>query len=233
MTTTNTRPAGRGWAYTGAILGGAVSIAANIAHSYIPPHGASADWAPEPGAVIGSVFWPIALFVAVEILTRIPWPTGRGWTLLRFGGLLPVALVAAVVSYRHLSGLLDHYGEDPLTVTIGPLAVDGLMIMATGALLATGAHATHEAITPVTEPAPMPSNSEPETVAPVPEPATPTVPVMPVPAHDPEPTTREPEPEVEPAGEPDTGQPLFAPWATPPVTPPARINGHDTAEVNA
>src|SRR5690606_65095 len=57
-----------------------------------------------------------------------------------------VASVAAVVSYRHLSGLLSHYGEDPLTVAIGPLAVDGLMVVATGALLATG-RARH-AVTP-------------------------------------------------------------------------------------
>ncbi|MFE9204265.1 hypothetical protein [Micromonospora sp. NPDC007230] len=46
--------------------------------------------------------------------------------------------MAALVSYRHLSGLLGHYGEDAVTVTVGPLAVDGLMLMATGALLATG-----------------------------------------------------------------------------------------------
>ncbi|MEO3820991.1 hypothetical protein [Plantactinospora sp. B24E8] len=140
--TTTTNPSatksGRGWAYLGATLGGAVSIAANIAHSYVPPAGAPTDWTPLPGAVVGAIFWPVALFVAVEILARVPWPTGRGWTLLRFGGLLPVALVAAVVSYKHLAGLLDYYGEDPLTVAIGPLAVDGLMVMATGALLATG-----------------------------------------------------------------------------------------------
>ncbi len=80
MTThTDTRKPGRGWAYIGAILGGSVSIAANIAHSYIPPTHAAAHWAPEPGSVIGSVFWPIALFVAVEILTRIPGrPAGAG-----------------------------------------------------------------------------------------------------------------------------------------------------------
>ncbi|HEY9411203.1 MAG TPA: hypothetical protein VIP77_16610 [Jiangellaceae bacterium] len=131
---------GRGWAYTGALLGGTVSVAANVAHSYVPPVNALSGWAPEVGAVIGAVFWPLALFVAVEILTRIAWPAGGRWVWLRFVGLLPVALVAAVVSYRHLSGLLTFYGEDALTATVGPLAVDGLMVMATGALLAT-AHA--------------------------------------------------------------------------------------------
>jgi len=128
---------GRSWAYAGAVLGGAVSIAANVAHSYVPPQDARPGWSPEVGAVTGSTFWPIALFVAVEILARVPWPEGRRWSSLRFGGLLPVALVAAIVSYRHLSGLLQHYGEDSITCLIGPLAVDGLMVMATGALLAT------------------------------------------------------------------------------------------------
>jgi hypothetical protein len=83
------------------------------------------------------VFWPLALFVAVEIFARTEWPAGRRWVLLRFAGLLPVAGVAAVVSYRHLSGLLAFYNDDRLTVLIGPLAVDGLMVMATGALIAT------------------------------------------------------------------------------------------------
>jgi hypothetical protein len=44
--------------------------------------------------------------------------------------------VAAFVSYRHLSGLLVHYGEDPIVTVVGPLAIDGLMIMAAGALIA-------------------------------------------------------------------------------------------------
>ncbi|WP_213453113.1 hypothetical protein [Rhizomonospora bruguierae] len=183
----SSRISGRGWAYFGAILGGAVSIAANVAHSYVPPTPAEgappvpADWTPQPGAVVGAIFWPVALFVAVEILARVAWPSGRRWSALRFGGLVPVATVAAIVSYKHLSGLLTFYGEDALTAMIGPLAVDGLMVMATGALLATGirAHATT-----ATETVPVPA---PEVI----EPASPTVPE----------TT--PVPVIEPASTPD------------------------------
>ncbi|MFC5941991.1 DUF2637 domain-containing protein [Micromonospora harpali] len=139
------RVQGRGWAYVGVILGGVVSIAANVAHTYLPkpPDGVPAGWAPDPGwspsplAVALSVFWPVALFVAVEILTRIPWGEGVSSVVARVAGVLPVAVVAAVVSYRHLSGLLEHFGEDPLTIAIGPLAVDGLMVMASAALLVT------------------------------------------------------------------------------------------------
>jgi hypothetical protein len=131
---------GRGWAYTGAISGGLVSIAANIAHSFIAPHGASTQWSPDPGAVVGAIVWPVFLFIAVEILARVAWPHGLTWQLLRWGGMLPVALVAALVSYRHLSGLLAHYGEEKIVYLLGPIAVDGLMVMATGALLATRPH---------------------------------------------------------------------------------------------
>ncbi|WP_433208070.1 hypothetical protein ACQP00_42595 [Dactylosporangium sp. CS-047395] len=176
---------GRGWAYAGAVLGGAVSIAANVAHSYVPPANAGMIWHPQAGAVVGAIFWPLALFVAVEILARTAWPAGKRWSTLRFVGLLPVGLVAAVVSYRHLSGLLGFYREDQLTAAIGPLAVDGLMVMATGALLATGARRSAPAVTepePVTPPAPVVELPAPEP-EPMPEamPATePTAPVKPV-----------------------------------------------------
>jgi hypothetical protein len=152
---TTARVAGRGWAYVGALLGGVVSVAANVAHSYVPPAGAPVGWTPHLGAVVGAVFWPVAVFVAVEIFARTPWASGSRWVALRWLGLLPVALVAAVVSYRHLSGLLVFYREDALTATLGPLAVDGLMVMATGALIATAGHRT--AATPVTAPVPVPA----------------------------------------------------------------------------
>jgi hypothetical protein len=137
LTAATVTTGGRGWAYGGALLGGAVSVAANVAHSYVPPPGAPAAWSPHTGAVVGAVFWPVALFVAIEILARTRWPDPTRWVVLRYAGLLPVALVAALVSYRHLAGLLAFYGEDPLTAALGPLAVDGLMVMATGALIAT------------------------------------------------------------------------------------------------
>jgi hypothetical protein len=169
---------GRGWAYAGAVLGGAVSVAANVAHSYVPP---AAGWpvdttGPELGAVAAAVFWPVALLVAVEILARIAWPEGWRWTAVRFGGLLPVALVAAFVSYQHLSGLLAHYREDAVTAHVGPLAVDGLMVLATAALLATStgqvrrglAHLPAQPVVraePVTEPVTEPVEQPPAIAA--------------------------------------------------------------------
>lgn len=142
--TTKTVATGRRWAYTGIILGGAVSIAANVAHSFIPPHGARIGWHPETGAVVGAIVWPVFLFIAIEIMARTVWPTGFQWKVLRWGGLVPVAAVAAFVSYRHLSGLLAYYGEERIVTILGPIAVDGLMAMATGALLASS-HALNTA----------------------------------------------------------------------------------------
>jgi hypothetical protein len=34
------------------------------------------------------------------------------------------------MSYRHMAGLLASWGEDTLSAYLGPLAVDGLMILA-------------------------------------------------------------------------------------------------------
>jgi outer membrane biosynthesis protein TonB len=187
--TARVNTSGRGWAYTGAVLGGLVSIAANVAHSFIPPKGQPANWAPEPGAVVGAIVWPVFLFIAVEILARVAWPKGRTWRILRFGGLLPVAVVAAFVSYRHLSGLLAHYGEEPIVTWLGPLAVDGLMVMATGALLATG---RHHATTPVSAPAARPA--VPAGPAPTPQPS----PVDTQPTQPAQPTRPAPTPAVVP-----------------------------------
>jgi hypothetical protein len=141
---------GRGWAYTGAILGITVSVTANIAHALIPTH-------PHAGAVLFAALWPLFLFVTIEIMARTPWPNLHRWKWVRFGGLSVVAVVAAVVSYRHQAGLLAFYGEDGLTTVIGPLAVDGLLLTATGALIATSrtrhTAAPATAVTPATAPA--------------------------------------------------------------------------------
>jgi hypothetical protein len=117
-----------------------VSIAANVARIYVPPVKAPANWSPPPGAIVAAAFWPIALLISIEIISRVKWPDGLGWQLIRYGGLTTVAAIAAVISYRHMSGLLHAYGEEGIGATIGPLAVDGLMVVSSGALLAIAAN---------------------------------------------------------------------------------------------
>jgi Protein of unknown function (DUF2637) len=118
-------------AWSAFLLGIAASVAANVAH-------AQAGLGPR----IAAAFVPLALLLAVECMTRPLWHRRPGawsawwWGLARYGGTGLVALVAAVMSYRHMRGLLVLYGEDGLNAAIGPLAVDGLMVVAGFALLA-------------------------------------------------------------------------------------------------
>lgn len=128
-TQTRTETGGRGWAYTGALLGAAISIAANIAESCLTPE-------PPVGSIVAATFWPVSLFISIEIFART-WGKRKWWTALRWAGLVPVALIAGVASYLHMYALLLSYGESPTIAVLGPLAVDGLMVMATGGLIAT------------------------------------------------------------------------------------------------
>src|SRR5262245_43390631 len=184
--------AGRGWAYLGAALGGCLSVAANLAHSLIPPTGAPTGWRPQPGAVSASVVWPLLVVVGLEILIKPNWAKatilGRAAVYL---GLTPIVTVAGFVSYRHMHGLLVFYGEERVVTYLGPFAVDGLMVMSTAALVlirqlqrttptpttvpypATPLGAPVPVLPVIVQPsiAPDPATARLEAVAPVPTPA--------------------------------------------------------------
>jgi hypothetical protein len=122
-----TPKSGRVIAWLSFLLGIGVSIAGNIGHA--------ASDGMKPGEWAGAAFWPLALMLTIEILTRVHWQPERRWTIARFAALILVGLVAAVLSYRHLAGLMTYWGEDWLNAHLGPLAVDGLMLIAATALL--------------------------------------------------------------------------------------------------
>lgn len=139
---------GRAVSWLAFLFGIAATVAANVAHTFYPTAAQLAAWhaagnagtfRPEVGAVIGAAFWPLALLLAVEVLARVAWPAGGWWRLARHGGAGAVAGIAALMSYRHMAGLLTAWGEDPLNAHLGPLAVDGLMVLAGFALLSMGA----------------------------------------------------------------------------------------------
>lgn len=81
-----------------------------------------------------AVFWPAALFLAIEVLIRVPWSSS---SLSRIGRpfLLSVAIPTAITSFLHLHDLMIKSGEPGLAQLTGPLAIDGLMLGATIALL--------------------------------------------------------------------------------------------------
>lgn len=119
---------GRTVAWIAFAVGIAASVAANIMHARATSQ-STAAW-------IGAAFWPVALLLAVEVLTRVRWPARRVYAITRYAGAGLVAVVAATLSYRHMAGLLTTWGEDTFSAHLGPLAVDGLMITAAAALLA-------------------------------------------------------------------------------------------------
>lgn len=117
-------------------LGITVSVAANVAHIWFVTR--PAEQAALYAAMILAAFWPLALAVSVEVISRVGYPRGTAWAFARFGGIGAVGTVAAVVSYLHMHSLLTHFGESKLSAVVGPLGVDGLLIVGGFALFAIG-----------------------------------------------------------------------------------------------
>lgn len=123
-------------AWAGFVFGSVVSIAANVLAARIPPGDAGTNWSPSLAAQIGAAVWPVALLIAVEVLSRVRWPAGGGWRFARFGGVGLVAAGSAVISYGHIRDVLMTWGYSGIGAGVGPLVVDGLMVVSGFALLA-------------------------------------------------------------------------------------------------
>jgi hypothetical protein len=127
---------GRIVAWTGFVFGSVMSIAANVLHTWLPAAHQPPGWSPALPAQIGGAVWPIGLLLSVEVLSRVRWPRARLWTLARFGGTGAVALGSATISYGHLRDVLLAWQYNPLAAAVGPLVLDGLMVISGFALLA-------------------------------------------------------------------------------------------------
>jgi hypothetical protein len=80
------------------------------------------------------------------------WPSGLGWGLARYGGAGTVALGSATISYGHVRDVLTAWHYNTLAAAVGPLVLDGLMVVCGFALLAnsltnTGDRRHHPATT--------------------------------------------------------------------------------------
>ena len=114
-------------------LGIIISVSANVGHIwFVSKPSAEAMIA----AMVFAAFWPVALAVSVEVLSRVTWPAALRWPGLL--GTVLVGGVALVVSYRHMNGLLRYFGESELSAMLGPIGVDGILIVGGFALLAIG-----------------------------------------------------------------------------------------------
>jgi hypothetical protein len=106
-------------------------VVANVTHTVIAESEITL-WLRVPGAVI----WPAFTFGGIEVLVRMIW--SRSWShgVTRWV-LLSASVPAAITSYQHQNALLQAMGEIGFIQAIGPLAIDGLMIGCTMALLFT------------------------------------------------------------------------------------------------
>ncbi|GAB2626303.1 hypothetical protein GCM10027087_81290 [Paractinoplanes abujensis] len=161
-----------GWGTRGVFaLGIAASLAGNVLHA-----------ADSPVSKAISAWSPLALLLAVELISRVP--ARRGWTsYVRLGATGVIAGIAAWVSYWHMVAVASRYGETDASPYLLPLSVDGLIIVASISLVEIGGRirALTEAEVPAAAPAPTPVLA---TVIPAPviepEPASTPEPAQPV-----------------------------------------------------
>lgn len=122
---------GRRWARAFLFIALFVSMVGNVTHTVLADSSISL-WLRVPGAIL----WPAFTFGGIEIIVRMIWE--RRWThsFARNMVLFP-AVPAAIISYEHLYSLLLMMGEKRFIAFIGPLAIDGMMVGCTMALLFT------------------------------------------------------------------------------------------------
>jgi hypothetical protein len=123
---------GRGWAYAGLLLGLSASITANVSSTVLAESEISLGL-----RVPFAVIWPVLTYIAIEVLTRTDWKRTASHVLIRLVISLPVAAVAAFVSYLHQHELMILAGEPGLAQLVGPLAVDGMLFGMTATLIVT------------------------------------------------------------------------------------------------
>lgn len=137
-------PGARLLAWAGLLFGAVMSVCGNVLAAWLPAAAAGANWSPGIAEQVGTAVWPIALLITVEVLTRVSWPAGSRWGLVRYGGTSVVALSAAAISYEHLRAVLRAWDYSEIGSTAGPLVLDGLMLVAGFALLAIAGAKRHQ-----------------------------------------------------------------------------------------
>jgi hypothetical protein len=123
-------------AWSGFVFGSVMSVAANVLHAWLPAADRPAGWSPGVAPQVGSAVWLIGLLLSVEVLSRVRWAPGVWWALARYGGAGTVAVGSAIISYGHLHEVLIAWNYGPLGAAVGPLVLDGLMVVSGFALLA-------------------------------------------------------------------------------------------------
>ncbi|MEU1245943.1 DUF2637 domain-containing protein [Micromonospora arida] len=109
-----------------------------------------------------SAWSPVALLLAVELISRIPARRGA-LSAVRLGATAVIAGIAAWVSYWHMVGVATRYGEADSSAYLLPFSVDGLIVVASISLVEIGGRIrtlteTATEAASVSEPAPSPAD---------------------------------------------------------------------------
>ncbi|GGL16313.1 DUF2637 domain-containing protein [Mangrovihabitans endophyticus] len=150
-----------GWGVRGVFaLGIAASLAGNVLHA-----------ADNPISKAISAWSPLALMLAVELISRIPARRGP-MSVARLGATAVIAGIAAWVSYWHMAGVAARYGETGASPYLLPFSVDGLIVVASISLVEIGGRlrAFNEPAADTAPAAVTTTLAEPVSVAPVVEP---------------------------------------------------------------
>ncbi|WP_084160855.1 DUF2637 domain-containing protein [Nocardia sp. BMG51109] len=150
MSTPDRSSRGRLVSWVGFVFGSLTSIAANVLHTWLPAEYMPPGWHPGIAPQIGAAVWPIGLLLSVEVLSRARWRRGRLWALARYGGAGAVAVGSAIISYSHLRDVLITWGYGTWAASVGPITLDGLMVVSGFALLSMTLD--RETPAPATEP---------------------------------------------------------------------------------
>jgi len=119
-------------AYVSLLVGAGLSVAGNLADTY-RTRGADVDTLDK----VMAAAWPILVLLAIEMFVNPRWPQNRMYQVWRWLGCLAVGLMAMIVSWTHLHDLMASRGQLFVVTILGPLAIDGMAIMATGLILST------------------------------------------------------------------------------------------------
>ena len=143
------RPSGTALPWAAFALGAAGSLAANLLDAVAAVHsvanGDPVGWADLSAALFFAALTPTALLLVVEMLIR----SGKerdGLTAVMWVGAAVVATGAAVMSFGHMYKVMSGLGQPTLFAALMPLAVDGLMLVASVALARAGRASVPEAL---------------------------------------------------------------------------------------
>lgn len=119
-------------AYVSLLVGAGLSVAGNLADTY-RTRGADVDTLDK----VMAAGWPILVLLAIEMFVSPRWSPARLFQVWRWVGCLAVGGMAMVVSWTHLHDLMATRGQLVAVSILGPLAIDGMAVMATGLILST------------------------------------------------------------------------------------------------